>query len=152
MLARIAALEGVTLCPNYMVTTNALEFQERSLYVAHELAQMIPLSSPDIYDQIRCLNAWTDGYLPNAQGMPQPCLELKDSPRWQRLVEAALAVLPVDRFERWEMKRKIRRLSREQAGNPEAFFSADVCKGHADRHGQQTELLLNARLSALEAI
>src|SRR5215207_9589054 len=44
LVARWAELEGVKLCPNYLVTTNALAFKERSLYVAHELTQMVPLS------------------------------------------------------------------------------------------------------------
>jgi hypothetical protein len=43
LVARIAKLEGVHLCPNYLVTTNALRLSERSLYVAHELVQMILL-------------------------------------------------------------------------------------------------------------
>src|SRR5215216_1510958 len=42
LVARLAKRAGINLCPNYLVTTNALEFKERSLYVAHEVAQMIP--------------------------------------------------------------------------------------------------------------
>jgi hypothetical protein len=152
LVIRLAALEGVNLCPNYLVTTNAMELHERSLYVAHEVAQMIPLSGAEFYDQIRSLNVWTRGYLPNASGVPNPVPEVNYAPHGQRFLEALLTILPVQRFERWEMQRKIRKLSCEQSGSPEAYFSADVCKGHADRHRQRTELLLKERLKRLEAI
>ncbi len=152
VVARLAALEGVNLCPNYLVTTSALDFHERSLYVAHEVTQMIPLSGFDIYCQIRSLNAWTDDYLPNAQGMPHPYPGVKSSSRWQRLLEAPLALVPVGRFEQWEMKRKIGKLSREQSSSLEAYFSADVCKGHLDRHKQRTETLLDERWKGLNPL
>ena len=71
LIARIAKLEGIHLCPNYLITTNALELKERSLYVAHELAQMVPLSGMEIYDEMRRLNDWVDDYLPNASGAPE---------------------------------------------------------------------------------
>ncbi len=47
------------------------------------------------------------------------------------------------------MKRKVEKLSRKQSFSPEAYFSAAVCKGHADRHGQKTELALDERLKGL---
>src|SRR5688500_9809835 len=56
LVARFAKLEGINLYPNYLITTNAMELKERSLYVAHELAQMIPLSGMEIYREIRRLN------------------------------------------------------------------------------------------------
>ncbi|MGZ9223643.1 MAG: hypothetical protein ACXW4Q_16180, partial [Anaerolineales bacterium] len=71
LLARLAKLEGVNLCPNYLVTTNALELKERSLYVAHELAQMIPLAGMKTYREIRRLNLWIHDYLPNALMEPE---------------------------------------------------------------------------------
>lgn len=150
LVTRLAALEGVKLCPNYLVTTNALDFHEHSLYVAHEVTQMIPVSGFDTYDQIRRLNAWTDDYLPNAWGMPRRQLEVRGPSRWQRLLEAGLALLPVGVFEKWEMQRKTSRLSREQSCSPEAYFSADVCKGHVDRHRQRTEMSLSERLEGLK--
>ncbi|MGZ9235732.1 MAG: hypothetical protein ACXW4E_09415, partial [Anaerolineales bacterium] len=71
LLARLANLESVNLCPNYLVTTNALELKERSLYVAHELAQMIPLAGMKTYREIRRLNLWIHDYLPNALMEPE---------------------------------------------------------------------------------
>ena len=152
LVTRLARLEGVSLCPNYIVTTAALEFQERSLYVAHEVAQMVPLSGAPVYERIRALNTWTDDFLPNASSAPRPPVAGALPAPAQRLLETALRRLPVQRFEAWEMERKVRRLSREQASSPEAYFSADVCKGHADRHGQRTEVALRRRLERLGSL
>lgn len=152
LLTHLARLEGVSLCPNYIVTTRALEFHDHSLYVAHEMAQMVPLSGVQLYSSIRDLNAWTDEFLPNAGRAIQPRRAANQPARWQRLMEAVLDVLPTQWFEAWEMKRKIRKLSRQQSSSPEAYFSADVCKGHADRHGLRTEMLLRQRLERLGSL
>ena len=152
VIARIARLEGVTLCPNYLVTENALELEDRSLYVARELAQMIPLSGMEVYERIRCLNSWMDDYLPNAQGaaqLPAGICPIKTPFLFQRLMVFILRALPTSLFERWEMRRKIARLSREQSASPEAKFTADVCKGHIDRHGQKTEYAIREKLERL---
>jgi hypothetical protein len=147
-LARLVRPERVRLCPNYLLTTNALELGDHSIYVAHELVQMIPLSGMEVYAQMRRLNAWTDDYLPNAQGAPEPIRLVKISARWQRFLEWILTILRVDMFEKWEMNRKIQKLTREQSSNPEVYFSADVCKGHKDSHGQRTSVALEERLES----
>ena len=152
VLARIARLEGVTLCPNYLVTENALELEEHSLYVARELAQMIPLSGMEVYERIRCLNSWMDKYLPNTQDvaqLPAGIRPIKTPFLFQRVMEFILKILPMNWFERWEMNRKIAKLSREQGASPEARFTADVCKGHVDRHGQKTEKAIREKLEQI---
>jgi radical SAM superfamily enzyme YgiQ (UPF0313 family) len=158
VVLRFAKLEGVTLCPNYLVTENALELTDRSLYVARELAQMVPLAGMDIYEQLRRLNPWVDDYLPNAQGVPESVIlptgprenvsEAKDR-RINKFFETMLKVFHFQWFERWEMNRKIKRLSREQASSPEASFSPDVCKGHMDKHGQKTALAIQDKLEQI---
>jgi len=149
LIARFAKLEGVRLCPNYLVTTNALELQERSLYVAHELAQMIPLSGMEIYFRMCRLNSWITDYLPNAfvvSGMPQGVSPIPGRSMVQRVLEVFLS-LPIGNWlEKWEMDRKIARLSREQSASFESYFSADVCKGHIDRHGENLVTALAVRL------
>ncbi len=150
LVTRLARLESVNLCPNYLITTNAIEFPERSLYAAHELVQMIPLSGLEVYKQIRSRNPWTDAFLPNAQGIRQPFTQPKNPSRTKGVVEAAIAHLPLEWLETWEMKRKIKKLSHQQSSSLEAYFSADVCKGHAGEHGQQTRKALEARLKGLE--
>jgi hypothetical protein len=150
LIVRIARLFGVSLCPNYFIAESALALSDHSLYAAHELVQMIPLSGIEIYNEMRRLNPWTDEYLPNAQGAPELFTEFRPPSSWQRRFESLLNALPVQWFEVWERKRKIKKLSRQQPFNPEACFSAKVCKGHADRHGQRTKAALHERLKRLE--
>ena len=152
-VARLAALQGVRLCPNYLVSEQALVFEEHTLYTAHELAQMIPLFGMEVYRRISSLNRWKERLLPNAQGLPPSILD-RISPRHRRpgmkpALEAALRLPPGAWFERWEMGRKIRKLSHEQSGSPESRFGADYCKGHKDRHAQRTEQILRQRLANL---
>lgn len=152
LVARLAKLEGVSLCPNYLVTTRAMKLKERSLYVAHELAQMIPLSGMEIYSEIRRLNVWIDDYLPNAliePEIPQGLKRLEKPSALQRVLEL-LSHLPFGQwFENWEMNRKIARLTREQSSSFESYFSADVCKGHIDRHKQKTENAIEEKLEQI---
>jgi hypothetical protein len=149
LAARIAKLEGVRLCPNYLVTTNALEFKEQSLYVAHEVAQIIPLSGMETYDEMRRRNDWVYDYLPNATGASARLQDLNPTAKTsvvQRILEFVFR-LPIFRWvEKWEMNRKIKRLTREQSSSYESYFSADVCKGHIDRHGETVVTALAVRL------
>jgi hypothetical protein len=148
-VAKWAARARVTLCPNYLVSERALVFQEQNLYSAHELAQMIPLDGLDTYRRIVSMNDWVRRFLPNA--LPHR----SDSPppdsryRTQSLLETLLRIPPVDALERWEMNRKIRKLSRQPSPSSEASFSADRCKGHFNNHGQHTQQALIERLEAL---
>jgi hypothetical protein len=151
-LGRLAARQGLNLCPNYLVTTRALEFHDQNLYVAHELAQMVPLSGLDIYADIRRRNAWVAEFLPNADGAPPMPATIKgaESPfRLRPVFEAVLRTPPAGWFERWEMDRKVRKLSREQGDSDESAFSADVCKGHDQRHLSRTRQLLDSKVSRL---
>ena len=152
LIARIAKLENISLCPNYLVTTNALELKEHSLYVAHELAQMIPLSGMKTYRELCRLNDWMADYLPNAltpPEMPQGIKQAQVHPFIQRALEALFHLPVFSWFEKWEMNRKIDRLAREQSASFESYFSADVCKGHIDRHGENIGTALAVRLQIL---
>ena len=149
LIARLARLEGIRLCPNYLVTTNALELEDRSLYVAHELAQMIPLSGMAIYHEMRTANRWVDDYLPNAAGAPellQGIKAIQTGTKIQRALEYVFRLPFANWFESWEMNRKVARLTREQSSSIESYFSADVCKGHIDRHGENVVTALAVRL------
>lgn len=59
------------ICPNFFLSTAALDFDDHSMYIAQELAQMVPVYGFDIYDRIRARNAWSDRFLPNAGGAPE---------------------------------------------------------------------------------
>ena len=154
-VARMAALQGVRLCPNYLVTVQSLVFEEQTLYTAHELTQMIPLYGMDVYMRIDSLNRWKEHFLPNAEGLPPLMDRIPGLPGPDRVpvikpvLEAALLNPLGARFEQWEMDRKIRKLSREQSASPESRFGEDYCKGHKDRHAERTERILRQRLENL---
>lgn len=150
LVARFARFENIQLCPNFLITENALTLTDRSLYAAHEMTQMILISGPETYDRMRRLNAWTDEYLPNAQGSPTVFVMTKAPTQFQILFEFLSRLFPVRLIERWEMNRKIKKLSREQASSSESHFSKDVCKGHADRHAEKTAGELKMRLQSFE--
>ena len=152
LVARFANLERIHLCPNYLVTTNALELKERSLYVAHELAQMIPLSGMQVYDEMRQRNDWIREYLPNASGapaLPPSAAQASTIFAVQKTLEILFGFPAFAWFERWEMDRKISRLRREQSSSVESYFSRDVCKGHVDKHGKSVEAALAVRLQKM---
>ena len=152
LVVRFAKLEGIHLCPNYLVTTNSLELKEHSLYVAHELAQMIPLSGLKVYSEIRRLNDWLVDYLPNAlmaPEMPPGVRPVQKRSMIQKVLEILLRFPFANWFETWEMDRKIARLSREQSSSSESYFSKDVCKGHIDKHGQKTEFAIQEKFERI---
>ncbi len=134
-LVRAAALRGDTVCPNYFLASTALKLEDQSLYAAHELAQMLPLSGMETYRRMRNANAWADTWLPNAINPPRLVAEPSYS-RGRTLLEAALRTTPGGWIERWEMRRKLRKFA-DQGGNPETSFSTEWCKGHFDGHGQR---------------
>ncbi len=149
LVARFAKLEGVHLCPNYLVTMKALELEEHSLYVAHELAQMVTLSGMEVYAEMRRLNGWMADYLPKAlmaPEMPPGLKRVQKRSGIQRALEILFRLPLANWFERWEMDRKIARLAREQSSSFESYFSADVCKGHIDRHGESVVTALAVRM------
>jgi hypothetical protein len=149
LVARVAKLAGINLCPNYLVTTRALELKERSLYVAHELAQMIPLSGLATYQKMRQINDWTEEYLPHAAGapaLPSGVRQVQVDSLIKVILEFLFRLPFASWLEKWEMDRKIARLSREQASSFESYFSADICKGHIDRHGENVVTALAVRL------
>jgi len=151
-LVRTAALRGVELCPNYFLSEQALVLDERNLFTAHEMAQMVPLTGMPTYQRMRTLNRWTDTYLPNAGGHPRRVAPVEPRPRrTRRIVESTLRSRLAGPFERWEMARKVRKLGQRSNGHAEAAFGPDWCKGHFGDHGQLTLKRYEDRLQALGA-
>ena len=70
LLVRAEARRGITLCPNYFLSGSALALDQKNLYVAREITQMVPLSGRRVYNQLREQNLWTRDFLPNASGAP----------------------------------------------------------------------------------
>ena len=154
-LGRLATRQGLNLCPNYLVTTRALSFPDENLYAAHEIAQMVPLYGLETYAEIRRRNAWVADFLPNADGAPprpESVKSTESTPRLRPIFEILMRISPLAWFERWEMGRKVQKLSRQQGDGGESAFSADVCKGHDQRHGSRTQRLLDSKVSRLSSL
>ena len=153
LIGRLAALQGITLCPNYLVSLHTLNFPDQTLYAAHEIAQMVPLSGLDVFARILEHNTWVADFLPNAFTAPVPIAPPYHSTpasTARRAAEAILRTAPFTSLEHWEMDRKIRKLRFEQANSPESDFSADYCKGHSQRHQAHTMAALNERMNRLQ--
>ncbi len=150
LIGRLTALFGNTLCPNLIISDQALEWQEQDLYSARELCQMIPLTGFGVYARLRHVNSWTNSFLPNATSAP--FLSPKTSPD-QSLVQI-MSELPLrgifgDRFEAWEMNRKIKRFTQQAGFGVETIFNADICQGNFNHHGLQTREAYQQRLAKL---
>jgi hypothetical protein len=146
-LVRAAALADDVVCPNYLLSTRALELQERSLYTAHELVQMVPLAGEPVYAAMRRLNGWADLFLPNA-ARPAPAPD-RPPGALRRTAEALLRSPAAGLVERGEMARKVRKFTALYGVGAEAAFCADWCKGHFGGHGQRTLDAFAERLRAL---
>jgi hypothetical protein len=156
LLVRWAARLGHDICPNYFLSERALQLDDRSLFTAHELMQMIPLAGEELYQQMHALNPWAREWLPNVDGAARrvPVAPVRGYPV-KALVEAILDTPLGDWLESWEMRRKIARFTAEAAqrtptSSHEAEFSADACKGHVDGHGERIMTAYQARLRAIQ--
>jgi hypothetical protein len=146
LVCRIARLGGDTLCPNYLLSENALRLDGQDLYAAHELVQMIPLHGRETAARLWAENSWCRVMLPHAR----PAVPGGDEDRLPPVVgglkragERILRLPLAKRVERWERRRKIARLSAlVPPGNQEALYTADVCKGHDRGHGRRIMTLL----------
>lgn len=137
VLGRLAARKDIDLCPNFLVTTRAVEMTDQTLYAARELAQMIVIVNDELCQQVRRSNAWMFDFLPNAtvEGDRSHLSDVTPT-RAQKWAEWFLLLPPFKLVETWERKRKIAKLTkvasrRPEVGAPdESSFSAEICKGH----------------------
>lgn len=132
-LVRLARLAGDDLCPNYIIADTKLDIDQRDLFTAHELAQMVPLNGVRLYRAILERNDWARDYLPVAFREPFAIPERRPG-LLRRAVEGALRARQLDRWEAWEMRR-LRKLLRPLIGeDAEVVCSPEQCKGHTGRH------------------
>ncbi len=152
LVVRLARLQGVHLCPNYVIAEHRLQLGDPSLFTAHELVQMVPLYGTSSYQRLLDSNAWITEYLPNA--LPHLATEREVA----RVVRGGKRVLETifrgrfgDIVERWESGRKIARLRREamQRGSAGTEFGPDLCKGHVDDHAAVVDQRYMERLGSL---
>lgn len=154
-LVRLAALFGDVICPNYFLSTRALIFEDRNLYTAHELAQMVPISGLETYRQIRSVNQWSKTFLPNANDSPLRAKKLLTQNGTQgndfirSYTEKLLYSSAINRLEDWEMKRKIHKFTRATINHHEIAFSQDWCKGHFEGHAHRTLRAFEERIRKL---
>jgi len=153
LLVRLAARRGDVICPNYFLSEQALNLQERNLFTAHEMTQMVPLAGMSVYERMRQMNRWTEGFLPNAIGAPR-VMAARNGRRHtlQSVSEGILRTPAGEWLEQWEMNRKVHAFSQRTAAHPEAAFGRDWCKGHFDDHEHRVMAAFTERLRALEGM
>jgi len=131
-VVRLAALRGDTLCPNFLLSTAALALRERNLFTAHEITQMVPLRPTEWYARFMDANRWTFDFLPNATTGETRAHKDGVLARVATWLLAAPVFAPL---ERWEMRRKIRRLTARAAREGGSLsFSEIECRGHFAAH------------------
>lgn len=148
-IVKPAARRGDEVCPNYLLSERTLVFTERNLYVAHELAQMVPLAGLDIYHRMRAVNCWTARFLPNADGRPRHVEAFEASSSARSLAEVALGTFVGGQLERFEQRRKIRRFTAQGGDERTACFDSDRCKGHIESNEKVILKAFDKRLRAL---
>jgi hypothetical protein len=156
----LARLQGVEICPNYVLSTDALVLPVRDVYTAYELAHMIPIAGRATYRRMRRLNQWTDAYFPNASGAPDVTSEsdllgqrrglaTRVVRRSVRLLERNLDSPLGETVERWEMARCIRARAGRARVPGEAVYSRDFYKDHLEGHRHVTLAAFAERLGGL---
>lgn len=151
LLNKFANLFGETLCPNLIVSETRLEWNERSLYSAREIAQMILISGEDVFNDLRVVNNWVLEYLPNWDINQKTNLHEKPF-LLKRIFEYVLGGVWGDRLEAWEMNRKIKKFSKQNGFGIETNFNADICQGNFDHHGIWTLQEYHKRLEKLNLV
>ncbi len=149
LFARITSLFGDVICPNVIVSENALEWTERNLYTAREFAQMIPVSGEDVFRRLRVANRWVKDILPNHVILSE-AKDLGGVNAIQFVLEFLLNSKFGNLFESWEMNRKITRFQKQAGYGTETNFSADVCQGNFDHHGHWTLKAYQERCESLK--
>lgn len=152
-VGKLAERAHIELCPNFIVSTDALEMSVRSVYVARELAQMKAIVGDSLCQNVRRRNDWMFEFLPNAtiEGDRSRVTEVRSWPG-RGAVERLLALAPFQPLEDWERNRKIAKLMtvrsrRPEVGAPdESSFSPDICKGHMVGNAAGIEHAWRARM------
>ena len=140
-LVRVCKLRGVTICPNYVLAADVLEQTRNDIYIAHEIAQMIPIYGDESYHALRSCNVWTAHHLPNAN---QPFHTQESEPKarlphtLKRLAEILLSGRIGDMLDSWEHRRKLKRFEADlQTPGSSAQLDRSQVKGHFNDYGHK---------------
>lgn len=152
LFGRLVRLFGDVICPNVIVSENALEWNAKNLYTAREFAQMIPVSGAEVFHRLRIANLWVLDILPNlgTNVILSEAKDLRVMELVQSLIESIFAAKLGDFLESWEMNRKIARFKKQTGYGVETNFTADICQGNFDHHASWTMQAYQERLTALE--
>lgn len=156
---RFTRLFGHTLCPNLIVSESALEWPLHDLYSARELIQMIPISGMDVYQEVMQANSWVAEFVPQSSlcdSRAKTATNPRGALRGVATTISYLLELPLrgklgDKFEAWEMTRKIARFSKQPGFGEETIFTAEVCQGNFHHHRKWTHEIFLQKLSQLSA-
>ncbi len=137
-VVRIGHLRGVKICPNYVLAETSLIQTRRDIFLAHEVAQMVPIYGQDYYRRFREANDWVYQQLPNAL---DPFFDADQLPtKSANLIKQILEVVcsgPLGNWiEQWEYRRKLRRFAADmQIPHSSAQVDDTQVKGHFNDHG-----------------
>lgn len=146
-LVHLGRRVGIALCPNYLLTTNALCLDHQDLFTAHELLQAVPIVGRATFDRFRALNPWARSWLPNRWDASEcPGFDRAFLTPFQGLGEKVLEGTLGKRLEGWERDRKTRRLA---SSDGRGRFTADVCEGHYGRSGRRARRAFAERCARL---
>lgn len=153
-LVYIGKIFGDTLCPNYVLSENALRLETRTLFTAHEFTQMVPLYGLEVYARMCRLNDWIDSLLPNATSpfRSEPAVRAGPIGRSvKRMSEWLLSGRIGDRLEAWEMNRKLKKFQ-PQLHQPDgnALLDRDHVKGHFQDYGAPVTRLYKSKLKEFQ--
>jgi len=146
LFGRLTRLLGYTICPNLIVSQSSLEWHRQDLYSARELCQMIPINGQDVYQKLMQENEWVQEVLPNAMMELGGSSPKQQNSLLQKSLEFLLSGRLGDRFENWEMNRKVARFSKQAGFGEETIFNVEICQGNFDHHRQWTQDELQQRL------
>lgn len=148
ILVRLVKFRGIILCPNYVLAENMLVQSKQDSFIAHEIAQMHPLSGMDIYAKMRAENEWSNYFLPNAVESFHET-DINSSRlgiQFKKLGEWFLKGWIGEKLEQWESRRKIVKLQKQIDHNSAAQLDKSHVKGHFQDHGQRILREFHARL------
>lgn len=151
-VVRLARILKDDLCPNYIISEDNLTLDQRDLFTAHELAQMVPLYGFGVYQRMIAENDWAMEYLPAAFEKRRRT-EREEKRSWiRRGVEQILGLGVFDRWERWEMRRLQRKLRPKYGDSAEVICAPDQCKGHTGLHRHWITTRYEQRLNELDLV
>jgi hypothetical protein len=143
---------GDDLCPNYIISESKLSLDQRDVFTAHELAQMVPLSGPKVYREMLRQNDWAKVYLPAAFRRTGGTVPSGSPAIFRRAVERLLRLPVFNRWERWELARLRKKLRPLVGDDAEVVCSPHQCKGHTGLHRQWVTTRYEERLRELGLI